>query len=228
MSQKRDTARQSGFVAVLAVALGGIGVLEARAGDTELRTFSVRIDNKPAGDYQMRITRRDDGSLELQGRANIKVSYFFITYRYSLNDTETWKDERLVKLSSTCNDDGKQFAVEATAAQDGSIQIRSNGRMTSGPGDAWTTTFWQLPNRLHNQRITLIDADTGKLIFAQLQFVAREDWGNDGKSRIWTHYRVTGGANAPELWYDAQRRLVRESFVEDGHRTLLELSAIGR
>ena len=41
------------------------------------------------------------------------------------------------------------------------------------------------------------------------------------------HYRVSGGAQA-DLWFDANERLVRQDSIEDGHRTVLELTRLQR
>jgi hypothetical protein len=36
------------------------------------------------------------------------------------------------------------------------------------------------------------------------------------------HYKLTGKVNV-DLWYDGSDRLVRQEWVESGHKTVLEL-----
>src|SRR5207247_336142 len=42
-----------------------------------------------------------------------------------------------------------------------------------------------------------------------------------------THYRIRGDVDV-DLWYDDEGRLVRQTSLESGHRTLLELTKIRR
>ncbi len=197
------------------------------AADQETRDFSVKIDRKPAGSYRMTIARRDDGSQVMSGRASVKLSYLIYTYRYSYQGTEVWKNGQLAQLQSTSNDDGKRSSV--TAVSSGAVlQVRANGSPKTVPADAWTTTYWRLPEaRLRNHAITLLDADTGKELHGTLQFVGTQQLAAAGQTQNCSHYRLSGDLQV-ELWYDAQERLVRQEAVEDGHRTLLELLQIIR
>src|SRR5262249_26152493 len=148
-------------------------------------------------------------------------------YQYTYRGTENWKDGRLLKLESTCNDDGKQFAVSAWA--DGSVlRVRSTGQERQTRWDVWTTTYWHTPDvRFHNQAVPLLDADTGKDIGAPCQYVGTQQLSVAGEVQNCKHFRLTGGVQV-DVWYDAQDRLVREESLEDGHRTLLELVRIRR
>jgi hypothetical protein len=41
------------------------------------------------------------------------------------------------------------------------------------------------------------------------------------------HYRLSGKV-AVDVWYDGSERLVRQEWVEEGHRTVLELARVRR
>ena len=145
-------------VCVLAAVLGSA---PATAGETEVREFRIVIDGKPAGDYRLSVTRQEDGTLVQSGQADVRLRVLVKTYSYTYRGTETWKNGRLVKLDSTCNDDGKAFAVSAQAA-DGKLKVRVNGVERTLPGDAWTTSYWQLPPpALRNRGLSILDADCG-------------------------------------------------------------------
>jgi hypothetical protein len=41
------------------------------------------------------------------------------------------------------------------------------------------------------------------------------------------HYRLTGKMNI-DLWYDGSERLVRQEWLEQGHKTVVELIRVRR
>jgi hypothetical protein len=216
---------QYGGMVALALALGGQA---ARAADVETRAFSLTIDQKAAGSYSMTITRQDDGSVTMTGQANVSVRYYRVyKYTYTYQGTETWKDGRLLKLESTANDNGKAFAVSAWAEGDG-LKVRSNGREHLTRAEVWTTTYWHPPDsRFQNQAVPLLDADTGKDINAHCQFIGSQRLSVAGQEQDCKHFRLTGGVTV-DVWYDAQDHLVREEMVEDGHRTVFQLTRVQR
>ncbi len=205
------------LAAALAAAAG------ARAADTEVRDFATRIDGKPAGDYHMTITRGDDGTCTMSGQADVRLTRLGITvYRYSYNGTEVWKGGRLVKFNSQSNDDGKPFTVAAWAEGD-RLRVRANGQEQVARGDAWVTTYWQLPARdLRNGAVPLIEADNGQILNGRMQYLGSEQLTVGGRVQNCTHYRASG-PNLTELWFDAQERLVKREWTEDGHRVVIEL-----
>jgi hypothetical protein len=195
----------------------------ARADDVETREFTIRIDGDVAGTYLMTITKYNDGSVSMQGKADVKVKKFGITtYTYSYSGAEIWKNGRLLRLASKANDDGKQFEVVAAALPNG-LQVTTNGQTRNAP-DAWVTTYWQAPGaHFRNKSIPLLDADTGKDIAATLQFVGVTPVTFGGQAVNCNHYQLAGGVKV-KLWYDGSDRLVREESTEDGHAMTLELT----
>lgn len=195
----------------------------AVAAERETRTFQITIDNKPAGQYVMTIARQDDGTEIMTAQADVRVSYLVYTYKYTLRATETWKDGRLFALESTSNDDGKKFVVSAAADAEG-LRVRVNGQEGRARPDVWLTTYWRLPDaRYRNAAVPLLDADTGKEMSARLQYVGIVALSIGGGVQNCAHYRLSGGAQN-DLWFDSNERLVRNAFVEDGHRTVIELT----
>jgi hypothetical protein len=199
----------------LAAALALAG--PAAAGDT--RTFQVFVDGKAVGHYRVQVADKD-GATECTVAARVEVKTLLGTYRYALDSQETWKDVKLVGLRSTCNDDGTKHDV--TLTHDGTTAtLKADGKTIKGGGGVWPTTYWRLPPAAG--ALTLLDSDTGKLIPAKLEQAGADTVRVLGADRAATKYRLTGGVDVT-LWYDAGGRLVRESFVESGHRTVLELT----
>jgi hypothetical protein len=219
------------LVSALLTGFWGAPFSAARAADkaTEQRDFTIFVDGDKAGAYSMTITQREDDSFVMAASANVRVSYLggLRVYRYSYRGTETWKAGRLVHLTSTSNDDGKEFTVSAVPDSDG-LRIRVNGRERLARADIWLTTYWRLADpRFRNQGVPLVDADTGKDLAAQLQFVGVRQMNVAGQVQNSTHYRLSGDVQA-DLWYDAQERLVRLKSLSDGHRYELVLAGIRR
>ena len=201
----------------------------AAAADIETRDFRVTVDGKHGGDAHMTIHRQDDGTVSMQCDTDIVLWYLagLKKYVYTFRGKEVWKDGRLQRLDSTCNDDGKRYAVSAVVEGAG-LRVRVNSQERLARGDVWLTSYWCLPDKKRREGlIALIDADTGRDLDARLNFVGAEQRGVAGQSVTLNHYRLVGKVNV-DLWYDGSERLVRQEWLEDGHRTILELTRVRR
>jgi hypothetical protein len=212
-------------LAALAGLAGGAG---ARAPEeVETRDFVVLVDGKPAGDAHMTIRRQEDGTFIMTCDTDIKVKVLIATYTYSYRGREVWKDGRLQHFQSTCSDDGKRFEVLATA-EGNALRVRVNGQERMARPDVWLTSYWRQPdNRLVNQTVPLIDADNGRDLEAQVLYVGAEQRNLAGQAQNLQHFRLQGKAPT-DLWYDAAGRIARQEWMEEGHRTVLELVRLRR
>jgi hypothetical protein len=208
-----------GVAGAMTVAAGG-----AKAAD-ETRDYTVRIDGKPAGTYRMTLRRPDADTVIMTGRADVTARFFkVISYTYSYSGTEVWKHNRCVRLDSTANDNGKPLAVAAVAEGD-HFRVQANGQVRIAGADLWPSSYWRLPDsQLRNGALTVLDADTGRCMSATLQYMDTAAMHVAGQVANCAHYRVTGPLLRVDLWYDGHERLVREEYVEEGHRTTLELA----
>lgn len=198
-----------------------------RAADAETRVFNVLVDGKSSGQATMAISRQDDGTTTMKCDTNVEVRFLLVKYKYSYNGEEVWKGGRLQRLSSNTNDDGKKYTV--SAVNDGNaIRLRVNNRDSVVRPEVWLSSYWCLPDpKLRNQAITVVDPDTGKSFMGRLQFIGTQRLGIGGRAVDVHHYRLNA-PNRVDMWYDASGRLVRQDWVEDGHRTVLELKNIAR
>ena len=204
----------------------------AFAADTEVREFAITIDDKESGRYRMTIERRDDGTVSMAGQAVVVVKKLgFTVYKYTYSGTEVWKDgkeDRLLGLNSTSNDNGTKFDVNIASDANG-LRVRVNGQGRVIRGDVWTTTYWRMAHaRFHNQNVPLLDADTGKDYSGRLDYLGTSQLTVAGQNLHCHRFRITGGPYPVDLWYDTHHRLVRQEFTEDGHRTVLNLASIRR
>ena len=181
------------------------------------RTYRILVEGKAAGQFVVKVSERD-GNTECRVTAKAEVPTVVGTYRYSLESQEVWRDGKLTGLRSTADDDGTKHEVSLTT--EGKISIlKADGKETKGGGTVWPTTYWRLPPSVGP--LMLLDSDTGKLIPAKLEQVGADKVQFLGKEQAATKYRLTGGVDVT-LWYDAGGRLVRETFAESGHQTVLE------
>jgi hypothetical protein len=199
----------------------------ARGADIETRDFRVLVDGKPAGEAHMTIQRRDDGLTVVQCSTSVLVRVFLITYRYSYQGQEVWKAGRLQSLSSSTNDDGTRYTVQAVPG-DGGLRVRVNGHDHVAAAESWLTSYWTLPDpKLRGGVVPLIDADTGQDLDCRITFAGAERLSLPAGEQNANHYQLRGKV-AVDVWYDAAERLVRREWVEQGHRTVLELEGIRR
>jgi hypothetical protein len=207
--------------------LAFVAVHPALAADQEKRIFAVTVSDKPAGTYQMTMQKRPDGSLVMTAQADIDVRILVKHYKYTYRGTEVWKDGRLISFESTTDDDGKHFHVTGTGAKDG-VAFHCDGKEVFVRGDIWLTTYGQLPSEARRgDSLALVDADTGKRLNAKLEKAGTTEVSAGGRIFQATRYKLTGSVKA-DLWYDDSGRLVRQESVEEGHKTVLELTRLER
>jgi hypothetical protein len=210
-----------------ALLLAGALFTPARAAETEVREFSVSVDGKSSGTYTMTITKQDDGTFTMVCQAEVRVKFGpFTGYRYTYNGTETWKDGRVHSLESDCDDNGTKFRVRASSDGKGNLRVKVNGAEKDVRGDVYLTTAWFVPaGKQRDGAIPLIDADTGNEIDGKMQPISTGKMNILGKPTECARYRLTT-LQPHDIWYDSAERMVRQEWVEDGHKTILELTKV--
>jgi hypothetical protein len=193
----------------------------------ETRDFEIAVDGKPAGDYRMEISRVDKRTVAMSGQAAVHVKYLFYTYSYSYRGTETYRDDRLVSLESTCNDNGTDLRLSAQEVGD-RLRVRVNGKEKALPTGIWTTSYWMLPPDAPGKKVVLMEPDTGIEHRGMLEYIATDSREVGGAKMKCRHYRVKVGSSPVNLWYDAAGRLVRQEYIDNGHPTVLALKRIAR
>jgi hypothetical protein len=229
MKRTEKPGHWPGMAIFIALVCGaGIGN-EARAENTEVRDFQVQVDGKPVGQNRLTIVDRDDGLTVVTNKADVTVK-ILITYTYSYLATETYQGYQLLQLTGECNDNFTKYTVQAALENTRqSIRVRVNNTEKSVPAAVWSTSYWKLPeSKYHNQNLAMLDADRGEVINGQLQYIGTEDRAVAGQQQKCYHFRTAGGSYPIDLWYDVHHRLVRQEFVERGHRTVIELAQVQR
>jgi hypothetical protein len=222
MSRSRDCGGRLGPACVAAcVLLAGLSSV-ASAADIETRDYTVVVGSKAAGEVHVTIHKHTNGSTYVKCDTDVKVKVGLIEHKFIYRGVEVWKDQRLTKFDSRTDDNGKQFIVSAVAEKDG-VRVKVNNVEKMVPSHVWLTSYWSLPDpKLRDQELPILDADNGRELSGKLKFVATEKMKVCGQMNQMNHYKLTGKVNV-DLWYDGSDRLVRQEWVESGHKTVLEL-----
>jgi uncharacterized protein DUF6134 len=201
----------------------------ARAADTEYRDFSISVDGKPSGNSQFTIARQTDGSFTVSTQAVVRITGVFFKYEFSTQTSETWKEGRLVTLNASTNDNGKRVELKASAMGPSlHVKVNDQAERTARP-DVWTNSFWKLADaKYHNKELPILEEDTGKEFTGRLMYLGTESLTLANQKQDCYHFRLTGGAYPVDLWFDRYHLLVKQDFVESGHRTIMTLTNIRR
>jgi hypothetical protein len=214
-----------GGLCAAALILFGVGAPAARAADAETRDFAVSVAGKPVGEVHLTIKPRDDGTTTVNCDTDIYVNMLIGKYKFVFRGQEEWKGRRLVKFASNTDDNGKQFIVSGKA-EAGGVRVKANNVEKLVKPEVWLTTYWSLPDpKLRDKELTILDADNGKVMTATIKYVATEKLKIGGKEATLNHYRLSGDVKM-DLWFDGSERLVRQEWVEQGHKTIVELTGV--
>ncbi len=211
------------FLALWAFFLAGPA---ARAEDREERYFSIFVDGKEAGQSRLQLVQQKDGSAYMSATAKVEIKGFF-SYSWNIDAEEWWKDGKLVALKARSVEKGKQ--TDVAIGNDGKqLVLNVNGQLRNLGPEVWTTSYWKLADaRFHNNKVPVVETDTGKDFVGQLRFIDNEQLTIGGKLQKCFHFRVEGPVPT-DLWFDEYHRLVRQEFTEAGHRTIVQLNSIRR
>jgi uncharacterized protein DUF6134 len=194
----------------------------------EIRTFTVTVDGKPAGEFRLIEQKQADGVGRITGESVMQARQGSGWRRCSYTGAESWKDGRLQRLDGRSIDDGKRRQVLA-APSNGKLRILINDQRTDAPADVWTSTFWTVPAvQRETQSVNVLDVETGRVVPALLELAGSERVVVLGQPTPCTHYRVRGPGLEVDLWMDGSERLVRLTTLEDKHRVTMELIKLSR
>ena len=211
-----------------AVGLAATAAPPARAADAEVRTFAVAVDGKPAGTFKMAYKSDADGTETIAVVAEVKVKTTLLTYTYNLRSIEAWKGDRLASVESYADDDGKKMAVKAAAA-DGGLSVTVNGKAKKGRADVLTSTGWRYPGDSDKPRAAvLFDIEDGSETAVKVEPLPAGRVEVAGKPVEVRRFKITGKDVDAEWCFDPAGRPVRQLMTWDGHKVVLELTALDR
>lgn len=137
-----------------------------------LYRFTVERARRRIGTHEVRVVQ--EGAL-LRASIAIELSLGIgpiALYRYRHDSQEVWQEDRLVRLDSKTNQNGKRLALRVRPLQDGLILEGAQGARAM-PRDCLPTSYW------HPDTITprpLFDSQSGRALRIERSEVAPGRW----------------------------------------------------
>lgn len=178
--------------------------------------FTVMRGRSKIGLHTVEFRHRPAG-LTVHTVIDLAVRVVLITvFRYQHECEDVWASGRLVALRSRTNEDGKRYAVEATAEPDGIRVVGPGGPLVVGSRLLTSNSLWD-PLLVEQQR--LIDAQHGGEIGLVVHRHGTESLVLAGTEPIVARrFQILTPHYGGLLWYDATGRWVKGSFEVRGER----------
>jgi hypothetical protein len=140
--------------------------------------FEILRGGQSFGMHSLQFTELTDGKTQVDIDINMRFAIGPLTlFRYQHNNTEIWDDDRILSVSSTTNDDGDDYSLEAV--WDENILRAATAEQTfEAPKNIYSTSYWNKialngTQLLNTQKGTIEDIKVTKAGQADLFF----DWG---------------------------------------------------
>ncbi|GAB5387621.1 MAG: hypothetical protein Alpg2KO_05890 [Alphaproteobacteria bacterium] len=195
---------------------------EARATDRDL-VFKVYRAGSDIGRHKVSFERLEDGDLQAKVEINLRVGLGPITfYRYEHENTEIWRDGKLLSIRTETYNDGEKLKLDGTPVDD-------KFRVTAKEEHDYTlpvipTSYW---NKDILERDVLLNSQSGEPLPVEIRKVGDEDLTIDGLSVKAEHYRIEATNDFPfevDIWYDSKtHRWVGMQFPAKGEMIKYEL-----
>lgn len=222
------TVRVTGIYPIVLLSLF-FPVFPLFADDTEHREFSVFIDGKEAGASRVTLVQKNDGMTYMSAILDVKFRHLLIAeYAIKIETQEWWKEGRLIGMKTKTVDNGKK--TEVAVAPDGDqLRLTINGMNRVIRPDIWTNSFWKLADaRFHNKQVPILEVDSGKDFVSDLKYIETQQLKVGNQLQDCYRFRITSSIGPIDLWFDRYHRLVRQEFMESGHKTVVQLVNIRR
>lgn len=200
----------------------------ASATSIEQREYQILVEGKEVGQSNMTITRQDDGTTVMKADAAVRISKGIINFSFNNEITEWWKEGRLIGLKASTTENKRKTDL-TVSADNNRLRLWVNNKEKPIQPETWVNSYWKLPDaKYHNKRMPVLEVDAGRDHNALLKFVGTENIAVAGQQEKCYHFKLTGGPNAVDLWFDQYYLLVRQEFVEQGHRTVVQVKSVRR
>ena len=208
---------------ILSFSVLAFSALALRAGDIEVREYSVRVDGQQAGTSQLTIVHTDDGVLCMRARTKMRVDIAGTNiFRKVYQSRESWQDGRLQQFESHGKLDGRPFAICAQRRGE-RLRIQADQRSAGECQALGSEPCWRLPPGLAREcTLPLIDSQTGHALATHFEYVGTDRVTVGRRTNPCLHFVVVSEDPA-DAWYDQEGYLVRFEQSSGGHHVALEL-----
>ncbi len=195
-----------------------IGVQPGRAAsdpgvpDTNILSFTVFRDGSEIGTHTIRFSG-DESTMSVEIATNVRVALPLVDitlYRFTHEGHETWRDGKLVSLTSSTDDDGTAKAV--TVQRDGDrLNVNGSAGTHESPATIVPASLWN-PS-LQSSSILLNTLDGTEMAVTVSSLGMESIDAHDEKISA-QHFRVSGDLER-DLWYTPDGVLAGIRFLGD-------------
>jgi len=191
---------------------GVIGMAPAAAEPVVDLAFDVLRKDKPMGRHTISV-RREGADIIADIAIDLRIRFAFVTvFEYTHRNREVWRDNRLVSIETTTNNDGERFRIAGRAEAAGFRVTTGDGVARVFAADVLPTSYWHPRTP---QATQLLNTQTGEL--AEVSITPLPAGGADGGGR---QYVVSGDLDL-NLWY-ADGCLRKLNFRAPGDDTVID------
>lgn len=156
--------------------------------------FDVLRKDKPMGSHTITL-QRDGADIIAEIAINLKIKFAFVTvFEYTHRNREVWRDNRLVSIDTTTNNDGELLRITGRADADGFRVTDGNGVERVFESGVLPTSYWHPRTPEATQ---LLNTQTGELANVTITPVPLRSATVPDRAR---QYSV-GGDLKLNLWY---------------------------
>jgi hypothetical protein len=175
--------------------------------------FDVYRKGSKIGTHQATFTRNGN-ELTVTSQMELAVDVLFFTaYKFTYASTEIWRDDKLVAVSATADDNGKISKTNARV-EDGLLKVDSSGGTYLASSWVFPTNHW---HRGQANSGTILNTLNGKLNKVEVVRKGIERVATAQGSVDADRLGYTGDLRDTDVWYDAMNRWVQMTFkAKDG------------
>jgi Domain of unknown function (DUF6134) len=185
------------------------------------RRFSVLYKGDRIGAHT--VSYAADGQARVTTEIDLLVkALFFTVFAFSHHSEETWRDGRLLSLSSKTVEHGETLHVTGAATPLGFRVVSKAGPFLAASNALTSNSLWT-PAVLEQD--TVIDAQHGGVIGVSVRKLADEQITVAGRQAATSRYRFITPYLAGSIWYDEAGLWVHGEFERDGAQIQYQLEA---
>jgi hypothetical protein len=187
--------------------------LTAGAGTGSEWRFRVYLDDREIG-YHHFTLEQDSNTRRLVTEARFDVTFLKLpVFRYRHSNEEIWNDRCLARISSSTDENGRQFRIEGSAGENGFLLSTRDGDR-SLPDCVRTFAYW---DRTFLESSRLLNAQTGEYLDVEVLDLGKQTIALRDSVQAAHHYRLHSAQATIDLWYsETGRWLALESTTDSG------------
>lgn len=182
---------------------------------TANRRFSVLYKGNKIGTHTV-LYSSATGETRINTEIHLLVKVaFFTVFAFSHRSEETWRDGRLMSLTSETVEHGETLHVQGAATPEGFRVVSEGGPFIASAATLTSNSLWT-PAVLEQE--TLVDAQHGGVIGVSARKLADEQITIGARQVRATRYTFITPYLAGSIWYDEENLWVRGEFERDGSK----------